>query len=58
MDKKPFSNRLYSFSSSNSITFQDFFNDLSKFSMTIGLAATFKISKHFACFKEFFDLTQ
>ena len=40
-------------SSSNPMTFYDFFYDLFKFSMTIGLAVTFKL---FFFFRVSFDL--
>ena len=49
---------LFQLSSSNSMTFHYFFHDLSKFSMTLGLAATLKIFQDFPCFRVFFDLTQ
>ena len=44
-------------SSSNSMTFHDFFHDLFKFFKTLGLAVRFKI-KTFTCFRAFFDLKQ
>ena len=45
-------------SSSNSMTFYDFFHDHFKFSMTLGLAVIFKNLQNFPCFSIFFDLKQ
>ena len=44
----------YSFEFFKFMTFHDFFHDLSKFSMILGLAATL----NFPCFRVFFALTQ
>ena len=43
-------------SSSNSMTFHDFFHELFKFSMTIGLAVTLQNIQTFPCFRLLFDL--
>ena len=43
-------------SSSNSITFYDFFHDLFKFSMTLGLVVIFKNLQNFPCFSIFFHI--
>ena len=40
------------------MTFQDFFNDLFKFSMTLGLAVMFENFQNSPCFSIFFDLKQ
>ena len=45
-------------SSSNSMTFNDFFHDLFKFSKTLGLAVSFKNFKKFPCFRVFYDVKQ
>ena len=42
-------------SSSNSMTFHDFFNDLFKFSKTSGLVVTFKNFQNFPSFGVFFE---
>ena len=42
-------------SSSNSMTFHDFFNDLFKFSKTLGLVVTFKNFQNFPSFGVFFE---
>ena len=49
---------LYSFQLSNSMTFHNFFHDLLKVSMTLGLAVTFEHFQNFPCFRVLSDLTQ
>ena len=48
----------YSFEFFKFMTFHDFFHDLYKFSMTLGLAATLNNSQNFPFFRVFFALTQ
>ena len=45
-------------SSSNSMTFYDFFHDLFTFFKTLGLAVTFKNFKDFPCLRVFLGVTQ